>query len=468
MIKGADYRECFNDKRLERRGLQLSGRLFSGSTRVRVIQQIAFSRAEQKGFYRFLNNEKTTEASLIKEMSNRCGKSVSGRVVLCIQDTTEINLSRHSNRLKPDSGLGLIDASVKGYGFKIHPSFVVDAGTLFPLGWADIDVWNRCSEKAHDITRQEMRRMPIEEKESYKWIKASLRSKETLEEAAAIIIVQDREADIYDQFIRVPDDKTFLLIRSRCDRNLTDGSKLWGRVSEQPCCGTYIVNIDGDSRSNQQKREAIIEVRYTKAEIKKAQGTGKSENPVTVTIVEAKEITAGIENPIEWKLVTTLPVERFADACQVIEWYMCRWMIEEIFRILKKGGFNIEGSEIESGWAIRKLTVMIMDIIIKLFQMQYAYSVPEGETIEAATCFDEKEINCLTAINPKIEGRTDKQKNPYKHQSLSWASWILARLGGWKGYQSQRAPGIKTWFTGLEKFYSVFQGWSLQIDVGTR
>src|SRR5438046_934737 len=108
IIKGADYSAAFNDKRLEKRGLQLLNRLFSSSSR--VIQQIAFSRAEQKGFYRFLNNEKVTESALIEELAQRCGKAAAGKVVLCIQDTTEVNLSRHKNRLKEQSGLGLIDA----------------------------------------------------------------------------------------------------------------------------------------------------------------------------------------------------------------------------------------------------------------------------------------------------------------------------------------------------------------------
>jgi hypothetical protein len=362
----------------------------------------------------------------------------------------------------------LIDASLKGYGFKMHPTFIVDAATLFPIGWSDIHIWNRAEEKLHDITRQEMRRTPIVEKESYKWIKASQRSKEVLKSAASLIIVQDREGDIYDQFIQVPDDKTFLLIRSRCDRNLTDEGKLWGRVKEQPCCGTYSIVIDSDSRSKQPKREAIIEVRYVTAEIKKAQGAGRNKKSVVVNMVEAREVTTGIEDPIEWKLITTLPVKNFEDACQIIEWYTCRWMIEEVFRILKKEGYNIEGSEMESGWAIRKLTIMIMDTIVKLFQMQYAYSIAEGEQIDATVCFDEKEVQCFTAVNPKMEGKTDKQKNPYKPKSLAWATWILARLGGWKGYQSQRPPGITTWFNGLKKFYALFEGWNLQIDVGTR
>jgi len=318
-----------------------------------------------------------------------------------------------------------------------------------------------------DSSRQEMMRLSIEEKESFKWIEAARQCKEVLGEAQAVILVQDREADIYEQFIEVPDDKTFLLIRSRCDRNLTGGDKLWQRVSEQPCCGTYTVSVEGDSRRKQVCREAVLEVRYAQGEIKKPRGTDREQASALVTIVEAREVTAGIENPIEWKLITTLPVESFADARQVIEWYTCRWMIEEVYRVMKKESFNIEGSELESGWAIRKLSLMLMDTILKLFQMQYAYSLPEGEAIEGCVGFDEPELTCLEALTPKWEGKTDKQQNPYKKKSLAWACWTLARLGGWKGYQSQRPPGITTWLNGLQKFYVLFEGWALQKDVGT-
>ncbi|NII28698.1 IS4 family transposase [Pseudoflavitalea sp. X16] len=423
------------------------------------------SRAEQKGFYRFLNNEKVKESSLIEELSGRCGESVKGKLVLSIQDTTEINLSRHAGRLKADSGLGSIDAVLKGVGFKMHPSLVIDAATLFPFGWADIHIWHRGMEKK-SLTRYEMQKLEIEEKESFKWIAAAQKSKEVLKQASAVIIVQDREADIYDQFVRVPDERTFLLIRSRCDRNLTDGTKLWDHVQTQACSGIYSAHIEADKRRGLQKREAVIEVRYASATLKKPAGTGKDKESVVVNVVEARETTEGIENPIEWKLITTLPVQSFEDACQVIDWYRCRWMIEEVFRVLKKEGFHIEGSELESGWAIRKLSLMIMDTVIKLFQMQYAYSLPEEE-MEAAVSFTEAEISCLQSLNTRLEGSTDKQSNPYKTGSLAWASWIIARLGGWKGYQSQRPPGITTWCHGLKKFYSIFEGWTLQINVGT-
>lgn len=136
--------------------------------------------------------------------------------------------------------------------------------------------------------------------------------------------------------------------------------------------------------------------------------------------------------------------------------------------MLKKEGFNIESSELESGWAIRKLTVIMLDIIIKLMQMHIAYNYPEGQSPATETVFTEQEQACLKALTPRLEGKTKALQNPYPPSQLKWAVWVIARLGGWKGYASQRPPGMTTLFKGLEKFHLTFEGWSLQIDVGTR
>lgn len=99
-----DYTHLFNDKRLTVRGHNLLSSLFKVPTN--SIQSLSFTRAEQKAYYRFLNNKKVDETLLSEELGLRCGKAVKDRVVLCIQDTTEINLASHTNRLKPKSGLG--------------------------------------------------------------------------------------------------------------------------------------------------------------------------------------------------------------------------------------------------------------------------------------------------------------------------------------------------------------------------
>ncbi|MCY7293023.1 MAG: IS4 family transposase, partial [Ferruginibacter sp.] len=440
--------------------------LFSKATG--TIQSIAESRAEQKGFYRFLNNSKVHEQVLIEEMSTRCSILSKGKTVLCIQDTTEVNLSAHSGRLKADSGLGTIDAVKKGIGFKLHPNFVVDAETLMPYGFAGIRIWHRTPETK--VQKKHKERVPIAQKESNKWLDGNKNAQTYLQQADKVIVIQDREGDIYEQFAMSWDPNIFLLIRSRCNRGLVDGEKLWDKLAASKSQGIYNCIIEEDTHKKITAREAIFEVRIAKVILqcpdRKSWGVGKQSLPVYA--ISTTEITVGIKDPVEWKLLTTLPIENLSDAVQIIHWYQCRWMIEEVFRVLKKECYDIESSELERGWAIRKLSLMILDTIIKLFQMHIAYSLPEGEDLSAAFIFEKKEMQCLQAAGKKLNGKTDKQSNPHNAETIKEATWIIARIGGWKGYKSQRNFGMTTLLKGLKKFYEIFNGWNMALDVGTR
>jgi hypothetical protein len=433
---------------------------------VHSIQQIAESRAEQKGFYRFLNNEKVSEEELIRELSARCATLSKGKIVLSIQDTSQANLKRHRNRINKEKGIGDITDST-GIGFFIHPSLVVDAQTCTPLGFSDIRVWNRDmnmpgkEERGYD-------RLPIEEKESYKWVESSERTKECLKDAAAVIIVQDREGDIYEQFARIPDEKTFLLIRSCKDRSTNTDQKLWHRLEASSLLGTYELEISADSRRKTVARTTTIEVRAVHIEIKRPKNSkSKDVAVVPVYAIEAKEMNSAVETPVHWRLLTTWPVANFEDCACVIEWYTWRWQIEELFRVLKEEGYNIEASELENPLAIRKLSIMMMDVIVKLMQMRIAYDRPEEEQ-NVNSVFNEIEQECLVSVSKRMEGKTRKLSNPYNARTLKWATWVIARLGGWKGYTSQGPPGFTTLQNGLERFYNTLIGWTLPKDVGTR
>lgn len=152
----------------------------------------------------------------------------------------------------------------------------------------------------------------------------------------------------------------------------------------------------------------------------------------------------------------------------IIEWYSWRWIIEEVFRILKKEGFNIEDSELESGKSVKKLCLLILDAIIKIFQMRIAWEETEEEGRQASFCFTESEIEFAEMQGKKIEGKTEKLKNPYKKFTLNNITWVIARLGGWKGYATERNPGITTLWIGIEKFYDRYNGWMKANDVSTR
>lgn len=460
------FEGCFGDARLQKRAVKMIHEMFTSC--VHSIRQITNDNSSQRGWYRFLRNSKTTEQAIIKEIGHQCGNAVKDKIVLSIQDTSDINLYNHKRRIKIDDSIGTTNSPNHGLGFLIHPSFVVDASNGFPIGFSDIKVWNRPHEKTPKKGRK-FTNLPIEQKESYKWIESSLRSKEALSDAKMVIIVQDREGDIYEQFAIVPDKKTHLLIRSRIDRRLDEGIKLFDKLAASDVAGTYSITIAGDKRKKQVKRTATLEVRFCPIVIKRPKLVPKhiKEN-IHLYAIQAKEINAKTGQSVNWKLLTTLPIKTLEDALCVIEWYSWRWTIEEVFRILKEEGYNIEASELESPKAIRKMCMLMLITIVRLFQMRYCYSIPEGETLESTLCFSEQQLECIEQQCTILEGKTNKLKNPYPEKTLARATWVIARLGGWKGYKSDRPPGITTIWIGLRRFYDIYDGWSLYKDVYTR
>ncbi len=456
-----------DDMRLVYRGNRILKDLYSSMAH--SIRQFSKNESEAKGVYRFLTNDRVSEEDIVCNMTSNCKAACSGKFVVCIQDTTEINLRSHRNRIRKDDYIGTTNVKGEyGLGFMLHPCLVLDACTGITSGYADIKLWNRPLTLRSKHERG-YNKLPIEEKESYKWIDVSKNTKTALADTIeGMVIIQDREGDIYEQFAVIPDEKTDLLIRVRANRTLKDKSKLFTCLSDQKAQGNYEVKVDGSPSKNRYKRNAKLEIRYKQIEIVKSDTTSKGVAPTTMLyLIEAKETKYNGSDKICWRLLTTVPVTNTEIAKMCIEWYSWRWKIEEVFKILKKEGFNIEASELEYGSSIRKLSLMILEVIIKLFLMRYAYAEPEVE-IEASTCFTEDEQEFMEQQIPHLEGKTDKQKNPYTSKDLKRYVWVIARLGGWKGYESKRIPGITTLWIGLKYFKATKEGWDIHRNVSTR
>ncbi len=460
-----NYSGYFCDSRLERRGKELWKKLNQHPSS--SIRQLSKTRAEQKAYYRFLNNENVEEEQLIKEASIRVGRLAGGRHLLCVQDTSEINLSKHKDRLKPNSGLGRSDKSDTAHCFKIHPGLVLDSSDLSPIGFSWIKVFHR-SEEMPDRIERNYKKQPIEEKESYKWIEVAEKSKKVLIGAKTVTFIEDREGDIYEQFAIIPNKKHHLLIRSRTTRKLVNGNSLYVEVDSKPVAGSYTIELPTDNRKNQYKRKAIIDLRFTTCELKCPENLKKKGYPesIQVSCISVKE-TGNVSKPISWKLLTTHKIESYEQALLIVSWYSARWYIEQIFRLLKHQGFGIEESEIETGWAIRKLVIMQLTALLKILQMNIAYSQTEGgQAIEEV--FDLEEIEVLQLMNKKLQGKTNKLQNNNNPKKAKWAAWVIARLGGWKGYDSQGPPGVIVLKRGLERLSYIMDGVKLVKDVGTR
>jgi hypothetical protein len=410
-----------------------------------------------------------TEELLVQEATDRRKKIVKGRHVLCIQDTSEVSLTAHDNRITDKTSLGRLDYASYALGFKLHPALVMDAATLNPLGFSAIKLWHRPLDMPNRRDRG-FRNLSIQDKESYKWIEVAHNSKEVLCDAEMVTVIQDREADIYKVFTEIPDKKHHLIVRSSFDRILSEGLTLSKKLAGIPISGFHTISLKTDSRVARKQSQVRLEIRSCKVSIQKPGSSKMKGCPACqeLYVVEAKEPSETFgKDKIYWRLLTTHPVEGFEMALQIVEWYRCRWYIEQVFRLLKQKGFQIEETELESGSAIRKLTIIMLTAILKIIQMRLAYQDEnEGQPIQEV--YNDEEIRCLSLINRKLQGNTIKQQNVHDPTKTKWATWIIARLGGWKAYESQGPPGVIALKRGLERFGFIIEGVSLVQDMGTR
>lgn len=449
----------FGDKRLGKRVLLICSLLVSNISS--SIGKISSSWSEQMGNYRFLNNEKVTSENLTEYVTSFCKEAVKGKHhILLVEDTVQFNYTNHIGRITQMNGLGPIGTR-KEVGFYIHPSLVIDALDGSILGLSDIYLWNRRFDKVSKKERN-YKKQDIELKESYRWIERARISGKLLSEVPMITVVQDREGDIYQSFSELPLSGLQLIIRSSISRKLKEGERLYEFIKTFSPAGSYIIDVNGSKK--RQKRQAQVEIRYTKVQITRPEHLSGNKYPLVISLnfVQVKEKAESVpkgEKPIEWNLLTTHEVMSMQDAQQIAIWYSMRWLIEELFRVMKTEGFKLENSELEQGKRLHKLAIMVMFSATKVLQLKQA----RDGTIKQRTAmvFNEKEIECMEDILPTIEGKTEKQKNPHSKENLAWATWIIARVGGWKGYKSQRPPGVITLRDGLEKFKNIFYGWSV-------
>lgn len=422
-----------------------------------MVHQIADNESEQRAYYRLLSNKNLHLSDVKSFLYWDCWAQVSptGHYLL-IQDTTQPNFEKNRSNIVNTDGLGVI-ADNKSLGFFLHPSLMVDANDKRSLGFIDIQTWSR---KLNTLTKVERRHRvnttPIEDKESYRWISSIEASKQRLPAGCRLTCISDREGDISQLFIRVPDEHTHLLIRSNDNRCLTGGQKLIDHVNNLPIMGSYELKIRGDKRINRKSRVAKINLKYSLIRLAPAKLKGKE---IELYVVEAREDSSTVptgEAPIHWRLLTTHQVENLQQACLMIDYYKERWLIEQVFRLLKNKGLQIENSQMETGKALICLTLMGLYVVNKVMILHNASK--ETLPIDIKDSFSGEELACLKSCNKKYEGNTIKQKNPHPQDSLQWVYWVLSRMGGWKPHEKNNA-GVISIFRGYLYFQQILEGW---------
>jgi hypothetical protein len=441
----------FGDARLEKVGKLLVDRV--ARRQAVSIRKLGDDRAQHARFLRFLHNPAVTVDEMIAHRASLAGRAAIGRHVLAIQDTSEIKYQAQCGRKRRLGKVG----NGTDVGLFVHPVLTVDAQTEQCLGLAHLKVWCRKRRKAANY-----KRLPIERKESYRWVDAAEQAKAALTQASMITIIDDREGDIYEKWARLPDAHTHLLTRASRNRSLVGGGSLFPTLASFPEAHRYTLSLPARP-GKRSARKACIAVRFGPIRVRRSTCCTDPDAPAEIQLfaVEAREVGAPAgEEPICWRLVTTHKVETVEQAMQIIGWYRMRWHIEQLFRTAKSQGLGIEQSVIEDGVALKKLaTVAVIGACITM-QLVLSRS-DEGQDAPAERIFDDTQIEVLHALQAKLQGRTAKQKNPYRPDTLAWAAWTIARLGGWTGYETDRSMGPLTMRDGLERFSSIVDGYHL-------
>jgi len=406
------------------------------------------SKAEAKAMYRLIDNKKVTEAVVLQAHQKATIQKMkeSGElIILAVQDTTTLNYTSH----KKTEGLGDFGAGPDNRGLIVHSALAVTPKGI-ALGLLDQFIWTRPPEERGK--RVEKRLKPIEEKESYKWLKSMNNSQIGIPNDIRLVHVGDREADVYEFFNHVIANQQDFLVRVVQNRMTTEACKLFDKVKNEQPAGQISVEIPRDTRRNLPKREATLEIRYSRVTIQAPMNTPKkfiNNSNITLSIVHIQELNPSNDvEPIEWYLATSMDISNLDEAVEKVNWYIHRWKIERFHYILKSG-CNIEHLQHRTAERLQKLILVYSIISVRILGMTYlARQYPE----ESCTMFlEEEEWKVLYCIANRT--LTVPQTVPTIKEAVSY----LAKLGGFLGRKGDGEPGAKVLWKGLNELNTVLK-----------
>lgn len=413
------------------------------------IPEACGTKARTMGAYRFLGNNKITmDVILTPHTEATIERIKEHKIVLAPQDTTTLNYCTHPATM----GLGPINnISNSSMGLMLHDTLAfTDEGT--PLGILDAQCWARDPE---DKGKSERRKaLPIEEKESIKWLRSFRRVGEIqkLCPDTTLVSVGDREADIYELFMEATKDSLGpkLLVRAEKSRErMVEQEHLWEYMSGRKIDGTLKVRLP--RREDKKAREAIVNFRF--AEVELTPPKGKKYQPLKIWAVYVTE-SEPAESPVNWMLLTTAEVKDFEDAKQRVEWYSGRWGIEVYHRTLKTG-CRIKDRQL--GTADRLETCLGIDMVIawRIYHLtMLGREIPDHPCTVFFEEVEWKALCCYYFHTPEP---------PEEPPTMKQAVCMVGIIGGHLGRNGDGMPGTECIWRGIQRLdvavdmYAIFK-----------
>ena len=396
--------------------------------------------AQTKAAYRFWDNDKVTSQGIlqahVEQTVRRAGASA---VVLVAQDTSEIDLTTH----RKTSGLGYL-ASSKRRGLLVHSLLAMSPAGV-PLGLLGQESWTRPLEQLGKAAQRHGR--PIEEKESRRWLDGLAVVERTLAAHPKVVVIADREADVFELFAAPRSHNVELLVRVRHERRAVDhpAGRLLPALKEAPVAGRLAVNVP--RRDDRPARTAQLTVRFARLTVLPPARLRGQHAPQQVNFILAEEAEppAGVA-AVRWILATTLSIDSLEDAAQAIGWYVLRWRIERFHYVLKSG-CGMEKLELETVARLQRALATFSLVAWRLLWLTYAARENPDASCEIVWSAPHWQLlYCLVHKNASLPETT-----PTLQQTVRW----VAQLGGFLGRRHDGQPGVKTLWRGMQRLHDV-------------
>lgn len=454
---------CFCDSRLARRLQELATQLWRHLGQ--SIPMACQDWASTKAAYRFLDNDHIHEGVILEGhfQSTRDRFQATTGPVLVLHDTTNFSFQRENPKPigityqvfngKDKQGL---PKSHTMCGILMHSSLVVTTEGL-PLGLAAIKFWNRQQFKGCSLLKRKINptRVPIEAKESIRWLDNLKRSTCLLGDPNRCVHVGDREGDIYELFCLAFELGSHFLVRACVDRLVADGSHtIVKEMSEVRVKGLHRVEVhDAHGKSS----IAVLELRYKQVHIRPPAGKRSRYPNLVLTVLHASERGEPEGRPrIDWQLFTDLPVTSCKQAVEKLQWYATRWKIETFHKIMKSG-CKVEQSKLRTSERLVNLIALYCILGWRIF---WATMMQRATTrAPAKLAFTSQEMRLLDRL---VQKSSISNGPP---SELSIYLYKLACLGGYLARSRDPPPGNIVIWRGLSRLAEIELGFELALEI---
>jgi len=442
-------KSAFSDKRLGDRFYHILSQL--NASIGKPIPMACQDWASTKATYRFLSNDAVSESEILSGHFQATKDRVSALEgpILVLQDTTEFVYKRAQPDKVGSIGVATVGRSMFGKleqrticGLLMHGSLAITPEGL-PLGLCAVKFWTRSKFKSTNALKRQINptRMPIEEKESFRWLENMRQASQCLGRPERLVHIGDRENDIYEFFCVAQEIGTHFVVRTCVNRLSGDEKQTISEEMEAvQVQGTHHVQIN-----NSPQDIAHLDIKYKTIRVLPPIGKQKKYPPQTLTVIHAQEKEDPEDRPpIEWKLITNLPITSLQDAIEKLEWYAQRWKIETYHKILKSA-CRAEDILLRTTERIVNLIAIFCIMSWRIFWLTMINRT--APDIPAELVLSKIERDTLDKLKP------DKWSNLQK--PLSSYIMKIAQLGGYMARNSDPPPGN----------IIIWRGWNRLMDI---